>query len=234
MTLLLIPGFMLDDALWDDMLPFLSAHDVRFAALGGGATIEAMAQAVLAHAPSTFVLLGFSMGGYVAREIARLAPARVTALVLVATSSRPDQPDMVRQRVAAARQAAATTTFHGLSRGAIRASLHPGRHGDAAMIERVRAMGERLGRDAFLRQSAVVRSGDAATLDRIHCPTLVIGADGDQLRSVDEMRELAAGIPGAELAIVAGSGHMIPLEAPQQLGQLVTRWLAKAGAGAAR
>ena len=99
------------------------------------------------------------------------------------------------------------------------------------MIERVRAMGARLGSDVFLRQSAVVRAGDLDTLDRIRCPALVVGADGDQLRSVDESREQAAGIPGAELAIVAGSGHLIPLEAPQALADILNPWLARAGAG---
>jgi pimeloyl-ACP methyl ester carboxylesterase len=231
MTLLLVPGFMLDHTLWDDLLPLLpDARDVQFGDLDTGTTIDAMAAAVLAAAPPTFILLGFSMGGYVAREMARIAPERVTALALVATSARPDQPELVRQRVAAARQATATA-FHGLSRGAIRASLHADRGGDAEMIERVRAMGARLGSAVFLRQSAVVRAGDLATLDRIRCPTLVVGADGDQLRSIDESREQAAGIPGAALAIVAGSGHLIPLEAPRALADVLNPWLSRAGVG---
>lgn len=231
MTTLLIPGFMLDHTLWDDVLPLLpAAQPAQFADLATGDTIETMAAAVLARAPRTFTLIGFSMGGYVAREIARMAPDRVTALALVATSARPDQPARVQQRVAAARHAAATA-FHGLARGAIRASLHASRSGDTAMIERVRAMGERLGAGVFLRQSAVVRAGDLGSLGQIRCPTIVIGADGDQLRSVDESREQAAGIPGAELAIVAGSGHMIPLEAPQALAALLNDWLVRVGAG---
>jgi len=93
------------------------------------------------------------------------------------------------------------------------------------MIERVRAMGERLGSAVFMRQSAVVRAGDTATLAQIRCPTLVVGADGDQLRSIDESREQAAGIPGATLAIIAGSGHLVPLEAPAELARVIGDWL---------
>ena len=235
MAMLLVPGFMLDDALWDDLAPLLvPSGPLQLASLDAGNAIETMAQAVLASAPPAFVLLGFSMGGYVAREIARMAPERVIALILVATSARPDRPELDARRIAAARQAS-RTAFHGLARGAIRASLHASRGGDAALIERVRVMGERLGPDVFLRQSAVVRAGDGATLGQIRCPTLVIGADGDQLRSVDEAREQAEGIPGAELAIIAGSGHMIPLEAPAALAHIVSGWLAtlaaRAGAG---
>jgi pimeloyl-ACP methyl ester carboxylesterase len=231
MATVLVPGFMLDATLWDDVLPLMpAAQPVTFADLRTGGSIEAMAASVLAAAPPAFVLVGFSMGGYVAREMARMAPERVTALALIATSARPDQPKLVQQRVAAA-QHAATTAFHGLARGALRASLHASRSGDTAMIERVRAMGARLGAAAFLHQSAIVRAGDVATLGQIRCPTLVIGADGDQLRSVAESQEQADGIPGAELAIVAGSGHMIPLEAPHALVDLLNPWLARAGAG---
>jgi pimeloyl-ACP methyl ester carboxylesterase len=225
MTLVLVPGFMLDQALWDDLLPFLPpALQIHFGDLNTGDSIEAMAHAILAKAPPTLIVLGFSMGGYVAREMARLAPERVTGVILVATSARPDQPDMVDARVRAAHQMM-TRAFHGLARGAIRASLHADRANDTALIERVRSMGERLGIDVFVRQSAVVRAGDLATLNRITCPALVIAADGDQLRPVDEVRELADGIPGAHFAVIKHAGHMAPLEAPAVLGGMITHWL---------
>nr|WP_255711917.1 alpha/beta hydrolase [Xenorhabdus sp. PB30.3] len=40
--------------------------------------------------PDRFVLVGFSLGGYVARWIASLVPERIEALVLIATSNFPD------------------------------------------------------------------------------------------------------------------------------------------------
>ncbi len=216
---------MADQTLWDDLLPYLPpAEPVQFADLNTGTSIDAMADAVLAAAPPHFILLGFSMGGYVARAIAHRAPERVTALILVATSARPDRPVLVQQRVAAARHAT-VAAFHGLARGAIRASLHIDRADDTAMIERVRAMGARLGSDVFLRQTAVVRAGDVASLGQIACPTLVVAADGDQLRSVEEGREQADGIPGADFAVIEHAGHMLPLEAPAALGHIVSAWL---------
>jgi pimeloyl-ACP methyl ester carboxylesterase len=45
----------------------------------------------------------------------------------------------------------------------------------------------------------------------------VVAAAEDQLRTPQEARELADGIPGARLAIVSNSGHLIPLEQPQAL-----------------
>lgn len=215
--LVLIPGYMLDDALWDGMLPLLPPElPLHFASLAEGDSIAAMAQAVLAKCPPQFTLLGFSMGGYVAREIVRLAPGRVQSLALVATSSRADLPLQVEQRSKAAR-ATPLGPFRGLGRAAIAQSLHPENSANEALVAQVRAMGERLGREVFVRQSLIVRDADTARLSDIQCPTLVVAAAEDQLRSPAEARELADGIPGAKLATVPNAGHLIPLEQPQAL-----------------
>lgn len=215
--LVLIPGYMLDDALWDGMLPFLPPElPLHFASLAEGDSIAAMAQAVLARCPPQFSLLGFSMGGYVARDIVRLAPQRVQALVLAATSSRADAPLQAEQRSKAA-CATPLGPFRGLGRAAIAQSLHPDNAANEALIAQVRAMGERLGREVFMRQSLIVREADTARLQDIRCPTLVVAGADDRLRSAGEARELADGIPGARMVIVPGAGHMIPLEQPQAL-----------------
>jgi pimeloyl-ACP methyl ester carboxylesterase len=227
MTLLLIPGFMADATLWDamadDLAPFgpLAATD-----LSRGEDIESMAAAILADAPETFVAVGFSMGGYVARELARIAPDRVTALILIATSARGDTEELIRQRRSSLK--AAPKAFKGLSRPAIVSSLHPDLAGDEAMISRVRDMGLRLGGEVFHRQSALARAGDLERLGEIVQPTLIVAADADRLRSREEAEELHRGIKGSTLSHVANSGHMIPLEQPKALAKVMTAWLAAA------
>jgi pimeloyl-ACP methyl ester carboxylesterase len=225
-ALVLLPGFMADASLWDDMREALEGFGpVLHGELGQDDSIMGMAQRVLASTPCpSFVLIGFSMGGYVAREVARMAPERVAALVLVATSARGDTPEQERRKQAGAR-GAAKLAFRGLSRVAIASSLHRDRAGDEAMIARVRTMGERLGRDVFLRQSMLARIGDADRLGEIRCPTLVVAAAQDRLRSLEEAAELRDGIPGAEMRIVDPSGHMVPLENPRMLAATVLSWL---------
>ncbi|MGW8394261.1 alpha/beta fold hydrolase [Pseudoduganella sp. HUAS MS19] len=223
--LVLIPGYMLDDALWDGMLPFLPSElPLHFASLAEGDSIAAMAHAVLARCPPQFSLLGFSMGGYVAREVVRLAPGRVQSLALVATSSRADLPLQVEQRTRAAR-ATPLGPFRGLGRAAIAQSLHPDNAANETLVAQVRTMGARLGREVFVRQSLIVREADADRLSGIQCPTLVVAAAEDQLRSAEEARELADGIPGAKLVTVPDAGHLIPLEQPQALASLLRRML---------
>lgn len=227
MSILLVPGYMADETLWDDVLrPLGKFGPVTHADLRHDSSIEAMAGRALANAPCSFILVGFSMGGYVAREIARLAPERVRALVLIATSTRADTPSL-RQSRGTVGKAAASVSFSGLSKTAIATSLHPKEAGNEALIERVRAMGVRLGGEVFRRQSAIVRTSDRERLHEIRCPTLVVAAGQDRLRSREEAEEMVAGIPGAGFALIEDSGHMLPIEAPQALLAVVEPWLDK-------
>jgi pimeloyl-ACP methyl ester carboxylesterase len=52
-----------------------------------------------------------------------------------------------------------------------------------------------------------------------------IAAAQDPLRSLDDVRELRHGIPGAEMTIIDGSGHMVPIEAPEPLACTILSWL---------
>lgn len=231
MALLLVPGYMADETLWDDMRDRLAPFGpLAHADLRHDSTLEAMARRALAAAPPSFILIGFSMGGYVAREIVRQAPERVRALVLIATSTRPDSPAL-RQSKGAVAKAAPSVSFSGLSRIVIASSLHPRERDNAALIERVRMMGVRLGGEAFRRQSMLERPGDLHLLDRIRCPTLVVAAGHDRLRSLEESQELHAGIAGSEFSVIEDSGHMIPIEAPQALLDVIVPWLERVTRG---
>jgi len=169
------------------------------------------------------VLIGFSLGGYVAPEITRLAPDRVRALVLVATSSRADTTQQSQRKSAAAKLA--SNSFKGLSRSSIEQSLHPARAFDRDMVARIRAMGVRLGGDAFQRQSNLTRDGDFGRLGEIHCPTLIVAGSEDRVRSLAVADELKVGIPNSTLEIVCDSGHMVPMEQPAILAETIKSWL---------
>jgi pimeloyl-ACP methyl ester carboxylesterase len=222
MALLLIPGFMLDADIEPRLQPF---GPIVHADTSRDTTIAEIAARALAEMPDRFAVIGFSMGGYVAREIVRLAPERVCALILIATSARADTPAQARRKVMAVAQIA-DAGFGGLSRAGVTPSLHPDHSDDDALIGRIQAMSTRLGGDVFRRQSMLDR-GDGGALGDIACPTLIVAARADRLRGVDESKELHAGIAGSELVVVETTGHMIPMEAPQDLLAIIAPWLAR-------
>ena len=228
MAVVLICGFMADETLWDGVQPELADFGpVIPLALREGDTIAAMAQALRPSLPERFHLVGFSMGGYVARQIVRAQPDKVQSLALVATSARGDTEEMIRQRRSALKSP--PERFKGLSRPAIQSSLHPDLRDDAAMLARVRDMGVRLGGHVFHRQSFIARDSDRARLGDITVPTLIVSASDDALRSEREQQELAEGIAGSERVTIAHSGHMIPLEQPQALATVLRDWLSRQG-----
>lgn len=224
-VLILLPGFMCDADLWAEVEPSVAPRwTARHGDLFQDDTITAMATRVLDEAPGRFVAVGFSMGGFVAREMALRAPDRVRALVLIATSAMGNPPERTaRNRERRVRIAAAP--FRGLSRTDLRRALHPSRRDDEALVERMLAMGARLGKAVLLRQLALERDDGHDGLADIHCPTLVVAGESDELRPRVETDLLAAGIPGARYEIVPDCGHMVPMERPAVLAALLNDWL---------
>lgn len=108
--------------------------------------------------------------------------------MLIATSARGETERQARRREAVAEQN--EDAFKGLSTVAIRSSLHPDNESRTDLINRIQAMGRRLGGAVFRRQSLLVRRDERTELWRIKKPALVITGDGDRLRSRAEALEL--------------------------------------------
>lgn len=226
LPVVLIPGFMLDETLWDDFIAaFPDSRPFIPASLNEGTTIQDIAASIAQKLPERVVLVGFSLGGYVARAIYEAIPERTAAMILIATSLREDSAEQNKTRVVAA-STPSSREFRGLSTIAIKKSIHEDLADNITIIEKIRNMGKRLGANAFRVQSGLNR--ERITLKPVSCPAYVIAAKHDRLRSKDEAEELAR-LTGTCADYVDGCGHMIPLEKPDELAQLVFTWLTKKG-----
>ena len=211
--LILLPGLLLDQALWEPQLAALSdVADMTVGDLTQNDSMAEMAQTVLAKAPPSFALAGLSMGGYAAFEIMRQAPERVTRLALLDTSARPDTPEQTRDRQALINMCE-KGEFKGVTRRLLPRWIHPSRVDDKALTETVMTMTARVGRDAFIREQTAImgRPDSRPGLSRIRCPTLVLCGHEDLATPVEVHREMAAAIPNARLVIVPACGHLSPL-----------------------
>ncbi len=90
------------------------------------------------------------------------------------------------------------------------------------------AMAGRVGATAYLRQAKACldRPDSRPGLGSIAVPTLIICGAEDHVTPPDHSIELAQAIPGAELLIVPGSGHLTPLEVPEAVNRAMLDWLA--------
>ncbi|MDE2244179.1 MAG: alpha/beta hydrolase [Bradyrhizobium sp.] len=225
--ILLVPGlagspriFMpVMPALWQ-FGPVMVANHIR------DDNMPAIARRILAEAPPRFALAGHSMGGYIAFEIMRQAPERVTKLALINTQAPPDAPDVSDRRrvlMTRAQNGEYRTVLDELYPGFV----HPSRRGNASLRHLVHDMGADVGPEAFVRQQTAVidRADSRPTLATIECPTLVLTGDEDNTISNSRSVEMADGIKGAKLVILPHCGHLAPAELPQATANALAEWL---------
>ena len=228
LPLLLLPGLLCDHRLWQDQVAGLSDIAApQVADLTEDASLGGMALRALAAAPPRFALAGLSMGGYVALEILRQAPERVTHLALLDTGARADTEEQSRRR----RGLMALTRsgqFKGVTPRLLPSLLHPD-HVEGPLGQAVRDMAERVGRDAFLRQQQAIlgRPDSRPLLPTIAVPALVAVGEQDILTPPELAEEMAAAIPGATLARIPGAGHLPSMEQPQAVNALMRQWLGR-------
>ena len=211
-----IPGLLCSGRLYDPVLPIAWAYGaVTVADNRRDDTIGAMAARLLGDAPERFVLVGLSMGGYVAHEVVRQAPERVSGLVLISTSARPDTAE---QRESRQRQQKAVLDggFDELVEAIFPVLPDLANVADEDLLAGWRLMADEVGAEAFLGQldAVMARPDSRPGLAAVTCPTAVIHGTGDRLITPDNAVETAGAIPGAVLTLVDRAGHMLPQEQP--------------------
>ena len=165
------------------------------------------------------------MGGYVALEIMRQAPERISKLALLNTNARPDSAESSENRRRL--MALAEKDFPAVAQALMPKIMLPGHQTDPLLTAIVVSMADAIGPEAFKRQQLAIigRIDSRPHLKDIRVPTLVLAARGDAIMPVEILKELSDGIPGARLAVVENSGHMMSIEQPQATLALLEDWI---------
>ena len=174
------------------------------------------------------VLVGLSMGGYIALAVARRHPEVLAALVLADTRADPDSPEgrqtrsdhqaLVEERgdvIAAGRRPAEPDPVRDRAPAAPEVRAFLGRH-DA--LDRPRRLDRRPG-----SHEATPRPDRPAAA--IAVPTLVVVGESDALVPLDVAEAMAKAIPGARLEVVPDAGHVANLENPDVFNRIFAEFL---------
>ena len=182
---------------------------------------------LLGHGPVHIV--GASMGGMIAQEMALHHPDTVRSLTIVCSSAKPDE--YMRQVLTSWETFSQTMSREQFLQARTpwlfthRFYENPGAHG--AYRDRVLSNPYPQTQAGFARQCEATLEHD--TLDRIHSiefPTHVIVGAEDILIPPRHSSMVAAGIPGARLTVIPAAGHCVFWETPDEFNKAVVSWLA--------
>jgi pimeloyl-ACP methyl ester carboxylesterase len=228
LPILFIAGLLCSPRLYGNQIPALwHFGPITVADHTRDDAMDAIARRILSMAPPSFVLVGLSMGGYIALELLRQAPDRVLKLALLDTTARPDTHEQSERR-----RARIDLAQHGryseIPDLLFPLLVHPSRRDDEGLRQIFRLMAAETGSEAFVRQERAImtRPDSRPGLGSISCPTLVLVGDSDQVTPPDYAAEIAAAIPGAQLVVLRECGHLSTLEQPDRVTQLLAEFVA--------
>ncbi len=219
-----VPGTLCDERMWGRLLPLLGdGFEFNHVPLYKAHTREQMLELIGAHSAPKANLVGFSLGAYLAMEYALAHPERVASLTIIGSAGKKllDKEKATRLRIIPQLE---KNHYTGMTQMRLREIVAPEHLDDQAIIGVIQQMAVDLGKDVLLAQfrSTIERPDLMERVHTLHCPALIIGAEHDNLAPAADVRELAANWPTAQLHMLAeGSGHMMPLEAPQVLANLI-------------
>jgi pimeloyl-ACP methyl ester carboxylesterase len=240
LPLVLLHGFPLDRRMWDAQVAELSGHwrviapDLR--GFGQSRIGEPFCIADLADDVHTMlvqlaalpcVLAGLSMGGYVALAFARKYLHELSGLMLVDTKAEGDTPEQKAGRAKmielAQKQGAKAVADQMLPK--LLAEDVPRTR--PAIAAAVRKMCEACPAKTIEHALAAMRDrpDQSPYLSMIKVRSLIIVGDADAITPVPVSEAMQKALPGAELSIIKGAGHMSPMEQPAQVNRAMTGFL---------
>jgi pimeloyl-ACP methyl ester carboxylesterase len=219
-----LSGQLCTESLWQHQRGLVATE--RMLTLFDHDTVAGLARSVLAMASQRVSLVAHGMAGFVAFDILRQQPERVEKLVLMSTLAPADTPKQTVRREGYLKLAQ-EGRFDGIIEERMPMLVHPDRQNDNALTAILRTMARDTGVEAFLRQQRAImsRPDSRPGLPAIPCPVLLIYGRADGISTIEHQQEMLDAIPNAQLEIIETSGHMLPLERPDEVNALLRAFL---------
>jgi pimeloyl-ACP methyl ester carboxylesterase len=216
MRVLLLHALPLDERMWDPQREALWEHEVVAPNLYSltGQSMDLWAMELLREVWGEVVLVGASMGGYLALALARLAPDRVRGLVLAGSRADADSPERKQDRVdtiARVQQGGAQALWEKME-----PLLTAGASPD--VVQQIHGWALEQSSDDLVSALRAIRDRQDSTdvVSSLDAPVLVVVGDQDALIASQEAQALAATAPNGRAAVLEGTGHLPSLQQPDR------------------
>jgi pimeloyl-ACP methyl ester carboxylesterase len=206
MTVVLLHALPLDERMWEPQLAVLGDQQVAVPNLYGlgGSSIDGWAERVLDEVEGELVVVGASLGGYVALAMARRDPERIRRLLVAGSRATPDPPDRKALRDEMIR-VVEKEGIEGWNR-----DFSPPGPSDRTTDELVRGI-------EALRD----RPDATDVVTSFEGPLVVVVGDQDDIVPMEEARKIAASAQNGLLEVVEGAGHVVSVDAPERFNQIL-------------
>ncbi len=227
LPVLLIPGTLCTPEVFDCQIKAVKTYapQVDVVSFDLEDSISEMAETAMQGIAGTSgtAIVGFSMGGMVAMEIARRAPERVARLALVNSNSHADlsERSMARSKhLKQAREQGMVSVIRQYYLDQYLAKPNLETH------ELITRMAKELGVDCFASQveALATRQDSSSTLASVDCPTLIIGSSNDKLCPPDEQIRMHKLVNDSSLELIPDCGHFSLLEKPELVNRAIENW----------
>jgi pimeloyl-ACP methyl ester carboxylesterase len=233
---LLLHGYPLDGAMWRAQVNPLASAGLRViipdlpghgqSPVQDPCTIEGMADAVLRELDRLKVrkchVVGFSMGGYIALDIAIRHPERVNRMVLLDTRAEADTPQGRDGRMALLNEMKGKAGVKVLSNAMMPNLLTEATRTNRPLLaEEVRNMMMRqpLDGERAAMMALAERPDRRKDLGHIKAHTLILVGEHDKVTPPASAQVLADGIKASKLEVIPGAAHLSPLEAADEVNK---------------
>ncbi len=224
--LYLLPGLLCDATVWEHQRASLAPHaEVHIPVFRGISSFREMARNVLKDAPETFSVVGHSMGGRVALELMHLVPERIEKFGVMSVGAHAVQPGEHGKRMALV-ELAEQKGMEALADEWIPPMVLPARHGDTALMQKIR--------DMVLRhtpfdhrchiEAALTRADQTLYLSSIKHKVLLLCGTEDAWSPLVQHQKIQQPLATSELHSIADAGHMVTMERPEAVSRVLVDW----------
>lgn len=226
LPILILPGTLCTETMFTHQINQLSQHceKVSVVPFTTENTLADMAQKVIAATHNQpCAMIGFSMGGIVALEVAKTRPDLIAKLALINSNCHADLPERKAARHAQISQAKAGQLTELIKTVFLPNYLFEAKPENQALII---DMAETLGADCFAAQAMSLedRPDSLATLKKVTKDLLIIGGAQDKICPPEHQHVMHQATSGSQLALLEQCGHFSPIEQPEQVSSLLTNW----------
>lgn len=226
LPILILPGTLCTEAMFNHQIEQLQkvCANVSVVQFTTEKTLVEMVEKVIAAANNKpCAIIGFSMGGIVASQLAKTHPELIAKLALINSNCHADLPERKKARAEQIAQVKSGQLLALMTHSFIPNYLF---NTNKAHEKLIIDMALSLGPACFAAQVKAIenRSDSLAILKKLPCDVLIIGGNQDSICPASHQKMMHSELPQSKLALLDQCGHFAPLEQEEKVSTLLTLW----------